>query len=163
MNKTICTRCGKREGFRESFVSIKYDGKEIPLCAQCDQIPYKMKDAVNNGNIPLFSQLALEFNSGIKTGSLSQSLAEWFTNYKNTIYKMKYWTVLYALASNGTKRELMRCAGKLPEVSAHNYLYDLYRKSLEEQHIEPSVSDENLGVYYLDELGKTYDRLSDCP
>lgn len=87
MHKKRCTRCGKREGFRESFVPIRCVGIDVPLCAQCDQILYKMKDAVTDGDIPLFNQLSMDFINGLKAGPLYDSLLDWFTNYKNSIYK----------------------------------------------------------------------------
>lgn len=62
-----------------------------------------------------------------------------------------------------TEQELIKSPGKLSENATFNYLYALFLERFAESPIKSSIDGENLGVYYVDELGNKYHKFSDCP
>jgi protein-arginine kinase activator protein McsA len=67
----VCDCCQKRKKLFESFAAINHNNTQINLCAECNDLAYKLRDAANEHKKDDFNKYLNEWKKRLKKPSNS--------------------------------------------------------------------------------------------
>lgn len=74
-----CDCCGRKKKLFESFAEVK-DGKTVlHLCVDCNDLFYKLRDAANADDKPVFDSVLADLENRMKKSSAA--LKDWATKF----------------------------------------------------------------------------------
>lgn len=74
--KLKCDCCGRKKKLLEAFASVDNGDKKLTLCADCNDLLYKLRDAANEGTANEFQGIQQSLTSRME-GKASEDFQAW--------------------------------------------------------------------------------------